>query len=524
MFVFKRFSWGVAMKNQNSWDLSVFHEKELPESGSSLVGYAALVKAYNLKVLLPERCSAISQRHKRYETNEWMVYTPRHRPKDTLAGHLTFALKYEGVDLAVLKALFAKIDPEEIVAWVQAEPVGRYSRRTWFFYEWLMGKPLGLPDANLCNFVDAIDPRQQCPGPSVPSRRHRVRNNLPGVPDFCPLVRYTEKIKQYENLGLSAIAHTVVAQTHQDLLVRASAFLLLKDSRASFQIEQENPTQRRAERWGQALGLAGNINLSKEEILRLQTIVLEESRFISLGFRKEGGFVGVHDRLTGAPMPDHISSRPEDIERLLDGMIAIYQQLKTSKTFDPVILAAMISFGFVFIHPLVDGNGRIHRYLMQHVLAEMGFVPQGIVFPFSAVILKRIGEYRQVLEAYSSPRLKCIEWRSTSAGNVEVLNETIDLYRYFDATKQAEFLYDCIHQAVTKSFPEEIDYLVRYDQMKVIVKERFAMSDSLIHLLIRFLEQNNGVLSKRARSDEFKMLSSDECQQLEVLYGDIFKK
>ena len=58
----------------------------------------------------------------------------------------------------------------------------------------------------------------------------------------------------------------------------------------------------------------------------------------------------------------------------------------------------------MFIHPFTDGNGRIHCYLIHQVLAERGFAPKGIVFPVSAVILERIDEDRQVLEAYSRPR------------------------------------------------------------------------------------------------------------------------
>jgi Fic family protein len=37
--------------------------------------------------------------------------------------------------------------------------------------------------------------------------------------------------------------------------------------------------------------------------------------------------------------------------------------------FYPVLFAAIITFSFVIIHPLEDGNGRIHRYLIHHVLA-----------------------------------------------------------------------------------------------------------------------------------------------------------
>jgi hypothetical protein len=37
---------------------------------------------------------------------------------------------------------------------------------------------------------------------------------------------------------------------------------------------------------------------------------------------------------------------------------------------DPVVAAAILAFGFVYIHPFEDGNGRIHRYLIHHVLAD----------------------------------------------------------------------------------------------------------------------------------------------------------
>jgi hypothetical protein len=112
------------------------------ESEAMLVGYSALIAAFELNVPLPERLALISHQHRRYEAENWAVYTPRHMPDDTIAGHLAFALRYEGVDLAVLHALFICIGHSEIEAWVKSEPVGRYSRRAWFFYEWLMDKKL----------------------------------------------------------------------------------------------------------------------------------------------------------------------------------------------------------------------------------------------------------------------------------------------------------------------------------------------------------------------------------------------
>jgi Fic family protein len=41
----------------------------------------------------------------------------------------------------------------------------------------------------------------------------------------------------------------------------------------------------------------------------------------------------------------------------------------------------------VFIHPFLDGNGRLHRYLIREELSVLGFTPKGIVLPVSAFIL-----------------------------------------------------------------------------------------------------------------------------------------
>ena len=49
----------------------------------------------------------------------------------------------------------------------------------------------------------------------------------------------------------------------------------------------------------------------------------------------------------------------KDLESLLSGLIETCQLLGESD-YDPVLMATLIAFGFVFIHPFEDGNGRIH--------------------------------------------------------------------------------------------------------------------------------------------------------------------
>lgn len=507
--------------NQFEHKVTVFRKYTLPESGIKLAGYSALIHQYELQVPLPETISAISEKHRSYKEGKWQVFKTVQEPDPTLLGHLVFAFKYEGVDLLILKKLFEVVDKKRIEEIVKSQPTGRYSRRIWFFFEWLTGEELDVDDVKTGNYVAALDPTLQYPGPRQRSKRHRVWNNLPGNEDFCPLVRRTEELERFSVEDLKQKVKSTIGEVHPDLMSRAAAFLLLKDSKASYAIEGETPPENRAERWGKAIGQAGQKNLNKEELLRLQEIVIEDRRFVEMGWRKEGGFIGVHNRVNSKPVPDHISARWEDVPQLIEGLLDTNKSLIESD-YDPVLAAALIAFGFVFIHPFEDGNGRVHRYLIHHVLAKKEFAPQGLIFPVSAVILNRIDDYKQVLESYSKPRLDFIEWKATPDGNVEVLNDTIDLYRYFDATRQAEFLYECVKETVTNILPEEVQYLERHDKMRTFISEHFDMSDKDMENLIGFLCQNEGRLSKRARTKEFEAFTEEEVVMLEERFQEIF--
>ncbi len=494
--------------------------RPLPETGATLAGYAMLINRYSLCVPLPTNLSAISSKHTKYETDHWYVFTPRHHPDDTLYGHLVFALRYEGLDLAVLNALFTVINETDIETAIQLEPNGSYARRIWFLYEYLQNKSLSIPDLKQGNFVDLINPKHHYPGPSRPSKRHRIRNNLPGVKNFCPLIRRTPRLDHLIEQNLSEQVRENIGNIHPDILMRAASFLLLEDSKASYAIEGESPPHNRAERWGRVIGKAGQTPLSKAELERLQREVIVDARFMHMGYRTEGGFIGTHDRSTGLPIPDHISAKTQDLDQLMNGLIDTVKLLKDSD-YPPVLSAALIAFGFVFIHPFEDGNGRLHRYLLHHVLLETGFTPPGIVFPVSSIILERLSDYRSVLESYSKPRLSYIEWRPTEKGNIDVTNDTFDLYRFFDATRQAEFLYNCVSETITHVLPSEVRYLQKYDLMKTFINQYIDMPDRTADLLIRFLHQSKGKLSKRAKDNEFSALSDDEITVFETKFNDI---
>ncbi|WP_431324001.1 Fic family protein [Rhizobium sp. YTU87027] len=498
--------------------VSIFHGRSMPEAAIP-VGYAAMIDAFELSVPLPITLSAIGPRHKVYQAEGWKLYTPRHQPDNNLAGHLTFALRYEGLDLAVLKALFRETGSEAITNMVRAAPTGAYARRLWFLYEWLLDTRLDLPDAAQGTYALIVDPERQFAVGGTSSTRHRVKNNLPGTPDFCPMIFRTPALEAFVARGLGDEARQLIAEVPADLLARTAAFLLLKDSRSSFQIEGEDPPQDRIQRWGQVIGEAGRRPVDRAELERLQRIVIGDARFVRLGLRVEGGFIGEHDRLTGAPIPDHVSARHEDLPSLIDGLTSFDRG--AAQHFDPVLAAAALAFGFVYIHPFEDGNGRLHRYLIHHVLAERGFNPPGLVFPISAVILDRIDAYRNVLESYSRRLLPLVRWQSTDRGNVTVLNDTADFYRYFDATPHAEFLFECVARTIDVDLPAETAFLRVYDAFKIEVQQMIDMPDRMLDLLFRFMRQNEGRLSKRARDNEFSALSDAEASRIEAIYADI---
>ncbi|MEX1133146.1 MAG: Fic family protein [Flavobacteriales bacterium] len=505
-----------------SIEASVFHGRTLPEPGH-VVGYGAIIAAMGLAMPMPTVISIISRKRRQYIREGWNVLTPKHQPEESLYKQLVFALKYEGVDLLCFKKLFGKLSAAQVKELLAIEPSGQYSRKIWFLYEWLLAKKLGIPDADVkIKYVPLLDAKIQYAIVGTPSARHRITNNLPGTPAFCPLIRSTTALEAHLAVEQARRSQHVMGGVHADVMQRASAFLLLKDSKASFTIEGESPKSKRAARWGQAIGQAGLNPLSKDELLRLQQLVIESDRFTPMGYRHKGGFVGEHDRSSGEPIPDHISARWTDVDDLMAGVLAANERLQGPE-FDAVLAATMIAFGFVFIHPFVDGNGRLHRYLIHHVLARKKFGAQGVIFPISAAILDHINDYRQVLEAYSHPLLDHIEWSATADNNVDVRNNTADFYRYFDVTPQAEFLYAMVQDTIERIIPEEVDYLQRYDRMKRFLDDTYEMPDKTVDLLIQFLRQGDGTLSARARSKEFAALKDKEITRIEKEFASIFK-
>ena len=214
---------------------TTFQDRLVPK-GTRLTGWAALIQG--LGIAAPVRASsAVAEGHikgSRRAEGGWTVFDKRYWPGDKVTNHLSFALRHEPIDLLILKRAFDVIPAREMAAFVRAAPTGALARRAWFFCETLTGTTLDIEDAETVTAADALDPKACFTGAPQLSKRHRVRDNLLGRGDYCPVIRRTETLEALMGRGLARKAAETVGRTGTHLIARAASFLLLADSRASF--------------------------------------------------------------------------------------------------------------------------------------------------------------------------------------------------------------------------------------------------------------------------------------------------
>lgn len=485
------------------------------------IGQAWLIQKLGLAVPPPAIESYLVAGARRTETHgartrEW--YPMRYTPEGSVISHIRFALRHEAFDLGVLVAALTATDPAEIEAWVRTQPTGAFSRRAWFLYETFTGRTLDLANAIAGNYVGALDPGRHVVAARRNSRRHRVADNLLGEHGLCPTVRLTRKLREAMESNLDMEARALTEGYDPHLLARAVNYLYTKETRSSFALEGETPTARRAERFVAALQSAPAFDPSDASALVDLQHAIVDPRYASEGWRDIQNFVG--ETLGGYREKVHfICPRPEDVPDLMDSWIALTGRIASTGV-DPVVAAAVSSFAFVFIHPFEDGNGRIHRFMMHHVLAKRGYGPPGVILPVSAAILRDRHRYDDVLASFSAPLLDLIEWEwtdgeaHTPGRQMIVKSDSAYLYRYFDATAMAEYLYDQVADSVRRDLREELDFVTVFDQALSGVREIVDMPDRRASLLVRLCLQNGGRLAARKRA-RFAELADDEVGAME---------
>lgn len=482
-------------------------------------GYTFLIEKFELEVLPPLVQSFLVDRSVQSERifqgrTEIMYPKWRHPLENTWQDHLYFAIRYEGINLEVLKAFFEKVPEKEFIDLVLSKPTGRYCRNIWFLYEYLLDKKLPIEDTHSGPFVHLLDSQKQFALPIADSekvKRQRVINNLPGNKSFCPMVRMTKAIFENSADKLKSESEVILSAYSPELLYRAVQYLYIKETKSSFAIERETPSQKRMECFVSLLKDAEKECLSLEGLCDVQKKIVDE-RYQQEYWRNTQVYVG--ETITPTEERVHyIAPQPADIENLMTFYLQMANKLMRADC-DAIVSASIIAFAFVFLHPFDDGNGRTHRFLLHHVLARKGFTPSKIIFPVSAVLLKNPDIYDRMLESFSARLMPLLKYSIDDYGEIIVQNKSDDLYRFIDMTPIVEEFQKIVLTTIQTEWKAELNYLQNYDKIRSAMRNIVDMPDKKANQFIMFVQQNNGKLPI-SRRKMFIELTDAEITRLE---------
>lgn len=347
-------------------------------------------------------------------------------------------------------------------------------------------------------------------GQHVKVQRWRVNDNLPGTRHFCPSIVLTEEIALAGQLNVAELLTELTNEFGEDMLMRAAAWMTLRESKASFAIEGEADRISRVQRFANVMAQRtgqGPIPLCEKELTKLQQDILgERSTLTHFGLRQSPVFVGetvLYDEIV-----HYIAPPANDVADMLEGL---REFLTRTVGQAPVVRCAVAAFGFIYIHPLADGNGRIHRFLINDILRRDGVVPASVILPISAVITDDAGErrsYDQVLDEVSAALMQQVrdevvfEPTQTRYEDGVVSNlafhgddKARPLWRYPKLGPHVIYLANILRRTVTEQMREESRYLRNHARARDALKEIIEMPDHQADRVLRSIEQNQGALS-----------------------------
>ncbi len=154
-------------------------------------GYGYLIEMMGLRVMPHWHGSFVSSSGSRklkiQDNYIEEIYPARYWPGDGAGEHLEFALKHNGVNLGLLAEIFDNISKDELAGYIRAKPTGKYTRRLWFFYEFLTGVKLPVDDLKSGNYVDALDTKRYYTIENGErSLRHQILHNILSLRDLVP--------------------------------------------------------------------------------------------------------------------------------------------------------------------------------------------------------------------------------------------------------------------------------------------------------------------------------------------------
>lgn len=483
-----------------------------------LLGGAWLVAHYRLQLVMPlavqsrvggRRTTTLGADGIRVE-----AFVEAMRPGASLRGHLTFHLKHEVPHLEMLCRLFERVDPAELAAWIDDEPSGQYARKAGFLFEWLTGRTLPVKATIAGPYVDVLDSRKllaASPEQSVPSRRWRVRDNLPGTPAFCPMVRKTDEFAGAVSVDLQRLLSDLTLEFGEDVLMRSAVWMTLRESKSSFAIEGEADQSDRIQRFADVLARRtgqGAVPLDNASLAQLQAEILgRRTTLQQFGLRQSPVFVGEVVRYR--EVVHYVAPPAQDMPAMLDGLAVFWQRTQGQSA---VMRSAVLAFGFVYIHPLADGNGRVHRFLVNDALRRDGVVTEPMILPLSALITRDAAErraYDRLLDTISRPLMNALAgtWEFASAPTVypDGIHSNFvfsgeptarPVWRHPDLTRHVIYLADVLARTISVDMREESRHLRSHAQARAAIKDIVEMPDAQVDRVIRSVQAQQGQLSK----------------------------
>jgi hypothetical protein len=442
---------------------------------------------------------------------------------DTPMSHLEFALKYDDLNIAFIKEVFSSVGHKEIAEYVKARPNRKYPRIIGYLYEFTTDKIIDA-EVTTTNYENILDPSKYITGDTVKISKWKVNDNLLGTKEFCPVIRRTAELSGLLDWDIKEAIENLKDEYSPDIFKRVSYYLYKKESKSSSEIEKEDPSQDRMEKFIALLEEAGQKSfedsLSEKELVRLQNTIVDP-RYADKSFRNFQNYIG-QTMSDYSQKVHYVCPPPQFVRSLMRGMIDLE---KKNISTDTIIKAVMVSFGFVFIHPFEDGNGRIHRFLIHDILVREGIVPNSTILPVSAQILAHMDDYDATLELFSKLIEGKVKYDLNEKGEMTVFNasDIKALYQFPDLTSHSVFLARIIQSTINKDIPEELLFLQNYDKLKREIQNIVDMPDHKLDRMIVFLHQNKGKLASRKRKF-YKELSDDEIEQMEISYTQIFEK
>ncbi|WP_163560493.1 Fic family protein [Halomonas sp. NO4] len=469
------------------------------------VGYAHLHEHLALGVLTPWCPARVRPVTRLMRLEEELAVPPERAPADDdLLSHLLFSLKHEGVDLAILAESLPHLPVEDFVAALKASPNGVYLRRLGYLYEAFVGR-LPIAPSIRGRAVPLFDPERYVTGPAKRNSRWRVDFNGLGTLRYCAVVRRTPEIEALLEEDVLAEARAFMGSLPPGMLDRAIQWAYLSETQSSFAIERDSPSPDKQRRFMQLLRKAHDGQpLDEGYLVELQNSVVSNPFDKAAAFRHEQNYL--HNGLPGAigvsclpPPPELCDGLMEALMEWANGLPVVHGESPAERV-PALVSGTVISFGFVFLHPFMDGNGRISRFLLHHTLCRLGELPRGNLLPISIAMKRHEADYLAALEAFSKPARE--QWRVNwiDADHHDFHFEgSQSLYRYWDATLAVAFTLRMAREALREDLKAETRYLACFDRVYRAIDTRFDVRGSDLSRLVMMCLSHDGALSNNRR-------------------------